>query len=348
MVKPVKGAGAAKLAQRAPAGAAAALEADPDDGELEDGVPVTFLPTTPHGTISRETYNKLAAKYPLLTREEEVELAKEIEDGLAAKARLDEAEARPLSAAEREALGERMGRGVAAERKLCLSCLRLVVSIAYKVKSTLPYPELVQEGNMGLLRAARKFDWRHGYRFSTYAYNWVHASMMNANSQLSRTVRLPMSARRQMSLVAAARAELEVQLERNPTVAELSQQTGITTEKISTLMEFRYDTTKLEGMKEWQALEATSTEECSYSQFMNEEDKQTFTKDLLPQLDKKERLLLELQYGLNDNEPHTIAAIVKILKIRRNEYKKLKQTALWRLSRLDKGMLKNFYETLTV
>jgi RNA polymerase sigma factor (sigma-70 family) len=278
----------------------------------------------------------------LLTREDEVALAKEIEDGLAAKAQLDEAA--PEDQAERLVLIERQGRGATAERRLVLSNLRLVVSIAKKQNSSLPFSDLVQEGNIGLLQAARKFDHRKGYRFSTYAYNWVLMGMRNANLT-TRMIRLPARAATELSKVAAARDSLAVELGRNPTIAEQAERTGMSVEKISKLLESRLDATSydaFENFERWYTAEAKSIE----ADLLDEERKRVVAEELLPKLDERERMVIEMKYGLNGNDCHDGVSIIKKLGVSRGTYSKIEANALWRLSHVGQGVARNLYDAL--
>merc|ERR1719235_2063430 len=118
------------------------------------------------------------------------------------------------------------------------------------MQSALPFTDLVQEGNIGLLQAARKFDHRRGYRFSTYAYNWVLMGMRNASRE-TRMIRLPARASMDLAKVAKAREELIVELNRNPTIAEQAERVGMSVDKISKLLESRLDATSYDAMQEF-------------------------------------------------------------------------------------------------
>jgi RNA polymerase sigma factor (sigma-70 family) len=294
---------------------------------------------------TQDQYRVMATSYPLLTRDDEVSLAQAIEDGLEAKGLLDEDA--PEDQAERLALIERQGRGAAAERKLVLSNLRLVVSIAKKMQTKLPYADLVQEGNIGLLQAARKFDYRKGYRFSTYAYNWVMMGMRNA-SRGQRMIRLPARAARELSTVAAARDKLQVELGRNPTVAEQAQRTGMTVDKISKLLESRHDATSsdaFENFEKWYGAHGDDAKPAEAG-LLDEERTRVITEDLLPKLDERERTVIELKYGLNGNEVHDGVSIINKLGCSRGTYQKLESNALWRLKYLNRGIAKNLFDSL--
>jgi RNA polymerase primary sigma factor len=304
-------------------------------------------------------YKQLAGQYPLLTREEELALAMEIEDGLEAKRLLDEEDSSSIDPAERTALIERQGKGVSAERRLCLSNLRLVISIANKIHQSpnyksAPISDLVQEGNIGLLQAVRKFDYHKGYRFTTYAYNWVMLAMRDAN-KAQRMIRLPARASLELSKVAGAREDLMVELGRHPTVAEQAERTGFSVEKVRTLLDARHDATSFDAFSagddkksftEWYNGQEDDSKNEMENRLLSDDRKRVITEHMLPKLNEKERMAIELKYGLNGNEPMIGTVIAEKLGCSRNSYNKLVATALWRLSSMNQGVAKDLYDTL--
>ena len=296
--------------------------------------------------VQDQYYQNLASTYPLLTRDEEVAIVKEIEDGLEAKELLHEDV--PREQAERLKLIERQGRGAAAERRLVMSNLRLVVSIAKKMKfsSDVPFGDLIQEGNIGLLQAARKFDWRRGYRFSTYAYNWVQMGMRNANYS-TRMIRLPISAAKELGQVARARSDLELELGRNPTIVEQAERTGMSVEKISKLLESRHDATSFDAWENFHERGAYNSKEVNpMDKYLLDDERKRVFQELLPQLDERERMVIELHYGLNGKGILQQKEVMKILGCSRGTYQKLRENALWRLSKLGNGVTKELYMAL--
>jgi RNA polymerase primary sigma factor len=187
-------------------------------------------PKEVESTEAATLYLRDISKTPLLTADEEVQLAKQIEAGVKAQERLNQlepghAEARDLQAEVR--------RGKSAQDRLMRSNLRLVISVARKYMGRgLPFLDLVQEGNLGLHRAVEKFDWRRGFRFSTYAYWWIRQAITRAISEQSRTIRLPIPVIQALTRMYNAARELQGDLQRPPTHAEIADKLSITEEQV--------------------------------------------------------------------------------------------------------------------
>ena len=167
-------------------------------------------------------YLREIRRTPLLTADEEVVLAKQIEAGRDAARRLTEGAA---SADERAPLEEAVRQGDAARKRLIEANLRLVVSVAKKYLGRgMLFLDLVQEGNLGLQRAVEKYDWRRGFRFSTYAYWWIRQSVGRAVADQARTIRLPVHVIEQLTKLHNTARELHQQLGREPTAEELARE----------------------------------------------------------------------------------------------------------------------------
>jgi len=172
-------------------------------------------------TDSFRLYLDEVGRHPLLTKQDEVALSQAYEQGLAAQLRLGQLPADDPRRAELEAVAE---RGERARRKMIESNLRLVVSIARRFSATgLPLGDLVQEGNLGLLRAVEKFDWRKGFKFSTYATWWIRQAIARgAADRGARAIRLPVHVDEQVGRLRRTQTRLHEQLGREPTDAELA------------------------------------------------------------------------------------------------------------------------------
>jgi len=177
-------------------------------------------------------------QYPLLTKDDEVRLAQEIEAGNAARAELA-AGGKHLTPAKRREL-RRVGReGDEAQRTFVQSNLRLVVSIAKKYQASgLPLLDLIQEGNLGLMHAVEKFDWRKGFKFSTYATWWIRQAITRGIANTGRTIRLPVHAGDTLARLQKARSRLELKLGRQATLAELAAEVEMPEEKVTEALRF--------------------------------------------------------------------------------------------------------------
>jgi len=155
-------------------------------------------------------------QYPLLTKEGEVRLAQQIEAGVEARTGLADG-GDDLAPARRRELKRNLKRGEDAERTFVQSNLRLVVSIAKKYQASgLPLLDLIQEGNLGLMHAVEKFDWRKGFKFSTYATWWIRQAITRGIANTGRTIRLPVHAGDTLARLQKARSRLELKLGRKP------------------------------------------------------------------------------------------------------------------------------------
>ena len=172
-------------------------------------------------------------QYPLLTKDDEVRLAQAIEAGNTARTELEAGE-KGLTAARKRELRRLSRDGEKAERTFVQSNLRLVVSIAKKYQASgLPLLDLIQEGNLGLMHAVEKFDWRKGFKFSTYATWWIRQAITRGIANTGRTIRLPVHAGDTLARLQKARARLELKLGRPATLAELSAEVEMPEDKVT-------------------------------------------------------------------------------------------------------------------
>jgi RNA polymerase sigma factor (sigma-70 family) len=274
-------------------------------------------------------------QYPLLTKDDEIRLSQRIEAGRAAAAEL--AHGRALSPQRTRELRRAQRNGEAAGREFINANLRLVVSIAKKYHSSdLPLLDLIQEGNLGLMHAVEKFDWRRGFKFSTYATWWIRQAIGRGIDNTSRIVRLPVHAGDQVRRVLRAKAQLESQTGRTPTTAQLARQLQMAAEEVDTLLRYVVDPVSLatpvgaEGETELADVVADSSAPTPFdvaaAGMLGEEIER-----LLSRLGERERQILRLRYGLDRGEPRTLEEVGLELNLTRERIRQIERTALAKL-----------------
>ena len=177
-------------------------------------------------------------QYALLTKDDEVRLAKAIEAGKEAQAELNTND-KSLTPTKKRELRRTAKEGETAERAFVQSNLRLVVSIAKKYQASgLPLLDLIQEGNLGLMHAVEKFDWRKGFKFSTYATWWIRQAITRGIANTGRTIRLPVHAGDTLARLQKARSRLELKYGRPATLAELAKEVEMPEDKVTEALRF--------------------------------------------------------------------------------------------------------------
>ncbi len=273
-------------------------------------------------------------KYPLLTKEDEGELARAIEAGCKAATELS---AGDVTAARRRDLQRLVRAGDAATQEFINCNLRLVVSIAKRYQSSdMPLLDLVQEGNLGLIHAVEKFDWRKGFKFSTYATWWIRQSIGRGIDNSARTIRLPVHAGDQVRRLLRVRNHMEGELGRLPSPAELAEAMQLSEEQITELLGHATDPISLDtpigadGDTELgdivADLSAASTFEIVAESMLGEE-----IEKLLRPLDDREREILRLRYGLDRGDPRTLEEVGDVLHLTRERIRQIERQALSKL-----------------
>jgi RNA polymerase primary sigma factor len=267
--------------------------------------------------------------YHLLTAEDEVALAKAIENGRKAEIAL-ESERDPV---KRRTLHEMVHAGEEARQTFIRCNLRLVVSIAKRYgHAKLPFLDLVQEGNLGLIRAVEKFEYRKGFKFSTYATWWIRQAITRAIADKSRTIRVPVHMMDTITQMQTAEANLIKRLGRKPTDEELSEESGLTVEKLNEARKVAPEPVSIfEPVGEDNAmlgdfiedLEATAPFELIASK-LNIEN----LRFVLDRLTERERTIIEMRYGLGDREPATLDEVGRHFNVTRERIRQIEAKAL--------------------
>jgi RNA polymerase primary sigma factor len=280
-------------------------------------------------------YLREVRRVALLTPVEEVELARAFNDGRTAATTLGET----TDTTERARLERLQMVGERARRRLVESNLRLVVSLARKhLGRGLPLPDLIQEGNIGLSRAVDKFDWRRGYRFSTYAYWWIRQAITRAIADQARVVRIPVHMTGQISRYARATGRLAQELGREPTVKEVADWLEISVEKAEEISQAAQMPVSLDA--------PVGEDEDSYiSDFIEDRSQpslvEVVSKRLLREqvdqvisgLTPREQRVIELRFGLLDGRPRTLAEVGDELRVSRERVRQIESDALRKLRR---------------
>ncbi len=274
-------------------------------------------------------------KTALLTAEQEVVLARSIEAGLYATHKLETG--KRLSAKRKADLRAVVRDGRRARQHLLVANLRLVVSLAKRYTGRgMPLLDLIQEGNLGLIRAVEKFDYAKGFKFSTYATWWIRQAISRGMADQGRTIRLPVHLVEQVNKLSRLKRELHQQFGRDATLEELAEESGIPVERINELMDHARDPVSLDmpvGADEEAPLgdfiedtESMSAEAAVVAGFMHDDiDK------VLGTLDERERTVVRLRYGLTDGRPHTLDEIGRVFGISRERVRQIERESMTKL-----------------
>lgn len=278
-----------------------------------------------------------AGSFPLLTKADEMRLGQVIQEGQAAKEALDAGS--ELSPKHRRELRRQVSAAERATTEFINSNLRLVVSVARKYQwSGLPLGDLIQEGNLGLIHAVEKFDWRKGFKFSTYATWWIRQAIGRAIENTAHTVRVPAHVGDEIRRARRLQSELEAKLGRPPTLVELAEALGTTEAGLAEL--FRYDADPM-------SLDVTVGEDGDTNlgdlvvNHSAESPFEAVAGSMLPReierflvdLPEDERRVLWLRYGLDRGEPRTQGEVGALLELTAERVRRIERDAITKLRR---------------
>ncbi len=284
-------------------------------------------------------YMSEIGRVPLLTAKQEVILAKRIEAGMEATAEFDAARERgeKLERATERRLQRVEADGLAAKKHLTEANLRLVISIARRyVGRGLGFLDLIQEGNIGLIRAVEKFDYHRGFKFSTYATWWIRQAVSRALADQARTIRIPVHMVETLNKVSRTRRRLHQELNREPTADEIGAEVELTAERVSEVLKIGQDPVSLqtpigdEGDSELGAFIADENAvvpgEAAHFSLLQEQ-----LGRVLGGLDDRERRIIELRFGLLDGNPRTLEDVGRVFGVTRERVRQIESKTLVKL-----------------
>jgi RNA polymerase primary sigma factor len=282
---------------------AATADAKQEEGRLDDAREIS--------TDALQLFLKDIGKVELLTAAEEVELAKRIERG-----------------------------DHRAKQEMVEANLRLVVSIAKRYRNQgLPFLDLIQEGTIGLVRAAEKFDWRKGYKFSTYATWWIRQAVARALADKGRTIRMPVHVVEKLNKIVRSERKLRGELCREPSPAEIAGDVDLPLDEVEAILRSSQAPVSLEKP-------VGDEEESEFGHFLTDENvplpdeaadntlRQELLRNILATLSHRERRVLELRYGLDGEQPRTLDEVGRTFNVTRERIRQIENQSLKKLRAL--------------
>ena len=305
-------------------------------GDDDEGLPAARAAAAGATADPVKDYLKQIGKVPLLTAGQEVELAKRIEAGLFADHKLA-AGSGVLRASQRIDLERVAEDGRRAKNHLLEANLRLVVSLARRYAGRgMLFLDLIQEGNLGLIRGVEKFDYTKGYKFSTYATWWIRQAITRAMAEQSRTIRLPVHMAEAISTLARARRQMLQDLGREPTPGELAAELDMTPEKVIEVQKYGREPISLhtplgdDGDSEFGDLIEDSgaiqpAEAVSFTLLQEQ------LHSVLGTLSEREAGVVSLRFGLTDGQPKTLGEIGKVYGVTRERIRQIESNTMAKL-----------------
>ena len=321
-----------------------------DDEDAEADIEVEKIDLTVPDGVSIEDpvrmYLKEIGKVPLLTAEEEINLAKDMEDGAVAQEKIEILRARMENASEEEktemeadirAEQKLVDKGADAKKRLAEANLRLVVSIAKRyVGRGMLFLDLIQEGNLGLIKAVEKFDYRKGYKFSTYATWWIRQAITRAIADQARTIRIPVHMVETINKLIRVSRQLLQELGREPTPEEIAEEMNMPVERVREILKISQEPVSLETP-------IGEEEDSHLGDFIQDDnvpvpaDAAAFTLlkeqlvEVLSTLTDREQKVLRLRFGLDDGRARTLEEVGKEFNVTRERIRQIEAKALRKL-----------------
>ncbi len=307
------------------------IERDDDvmDGEEEEEIDLETIDlSVPEGISTSDPvrmYLKEIGQYPLITADEEIRLSRQIEEG-----------------------GE---EGLAAQKKLTEANLRLVVSIAKRyVGRGMPFLDLIQEGNIGLIKAVEKYDYQKGFKFSTYATWWIRQAITRAIADQARTIRIPVHMVETINKLVRVQRQLLQELGREPTPEEIGEQLGITADRVREIQNMSQEPVSINTP-------IGEEEDSRLGDFIPDEntpvpaDAAAFTLlreqlvEVLDTLTDREQQVLRLRFGLDDGRARTLEEVGRVFNVTRERIRQIEAKALRKLRQPSRSRkLKDYLE----
>jgi len=291
-------------------------------------------------------YLREIGRVPLLTAEDEVELAKAIEAGLYAEEKLNGGH--PLLGEERADLEWLAADGVRGKQRLIEANLRLVVSIAKRyIGRGLVFLDLIQEGNLGLIRAVEKFDYTRGYKFSTYATWWIRQAITRAIADQARTIRVPVHMVETINKLARVQRQLHQELGREATVEEIAAELGVEPERVAEIQRIAQEPVSLQS--------PIGEEESDLGDFIEDADAvvpieaaafimlQDQLERVLCELSEREQRIIQLRFGLTDGHPRTLEEVGREFGVTRERIRQIESKTLAKLRHPSRALLLREY-----
>jgi RNA polymerase primary sigma factor len=310
------------------------LESAPEEAEGRRGAGATEETRRPVTSDLVRIYLREIGRVPLLTAEDEVELAKSIEAGLFAEEKLTGGS--PCGGAGRAELALLAAEGLRAKQRLIEANLRLVVSIAKRyIGRGLSFLDLIQEGNLGLIRAVEKFDYTKGYKFSTYATWWIRQAITRAIADQARTIRIPVHMVETINKMARVQRQLHQDLGREATPGEIGAEMGLSASRVAEIQRIAQEPVSLQA--------PIGEEDSDLGDFIEDTDAvvpmeaaafimlQDQLEQILDSLSGREQKIIQLRFGLTDGHPRTLEEVGREFGVTRERIRQIESKTLAKL-----------------